>query len=84
MVDDKMLMGTYQDGLMLRVNPNEMDDLLERRGAGLMMMTGRAMKGFLRIEAEGYKKKSDLDFWITKCLDFNPLAKSSKKRKKKK
>ena len=31
MVDDKMLMGTYQGGLMVRVDPETMEDLLNKK-----------------------------------------------------
>jgi hypothetical protein len=45
-----------------------------------MDFTGRPMKGYLFIESEGVDMDEDLDFWVEKCLDFNPKAKSSKKK----
>lgn len=38
------------------------------------------MKGFLFIEPDGYDTDEDLEFWIGKCLEFKPRAKSSKKK----
>ncbi|MGI9550151.1 MAG: TfoX/Sxy family protein [Aurantibacter sp.] len=84
MVDDKMCFGTYKGGLMARVNPEEVEALSNRARAEPMIHGGRPMTGYMFIEAEGFDNDSQLDFWIQKCLDFNPLARASKKRKAKK
>ena len=84
MVDDKMCFGTYKGGLMARVDPDEIDGLVERVGAEQMIHAGRPMKGYAFIHPEGYESDTDLEFWINKCLEFNPKAKASKKKKKKK
>jgi len=80
-VDEKMCFGTFKGGLMLRVAPEEIGTLSDRNGASQMIHAGRPMKGFLFVEAEGFDNDAQLDFWIHKCLDFNPRAKSSNKRK---
>lgn len=80
MVDDKMCFGTYKGGLMARVDPEEVPDLVIRNGTTQMVQAGRPMKGYLFIEPEGYDQDKDLEFWIKKCLEFNPKAKSSKKK----
>ena len=84
MVDDKMLMGTYKGGIMARVAPEEVQELLEREGASQMIHGGRPMNGYLFLEPDAYDLDNDLEFWIQKCLEFNPRAKSSKKKKKSK
>ena len=81
MVDDKMCFGTYKGGLMVRVNPEQVEDLIQRKATSQMIHGGRPMKGYLFVEPEGYDLEDDLDFWVTKCLEFNPKAKSSKKKK---
>lgn len=81
MVDDKMCLGVIKDTMMARVNPAEMEDLLRKPGAAPMDFTGRTMKGFLYITDEGWDVDADLSFWVDKCLEYNPLAKSSKKKK---
>ena len=83
MVDDKMCFGTYKGGLMARVGPDVLPELMTREGAEQMVNAGRIMKGYLFIEPEGYDTDDDLEFWIDRCLDFNPQAKASKKKKKK-
>ena len=80
MVDDKMLIGTYKGGIMARVDPEKIDDFANRHGAEQMIHGGRPMTGYLMISEEGFDSDADLDFWIQKCLDFNPKAKSSKKK----
>ncbi len=81
MVDDKMCLGTYKGGLMARVGPEELPNLENRNGAEQMIHGGRPMKGYLFIEPKGYDNDSDLEFWIDKCLNFNPKAQASKKKK---
>jgi len=38
------------------------------------------MKGFVFVSADEIDMQNDLEYWIQLCLDFNPLAKSSKKK----
>ena len=84
MVDDKMCFGTYKGGLMARVDPEQIEEFVKRAGAEQMIHGGRPMTGYAWIKPEGYDLDEDLTFWIRACLDFNPRAKSSKKRKKNK
>jgi TfoX/Sxy family transcriptional regulator of competence genes len=82
MVDDKMCIGTYKKGIMARVDPDEMEELIKRDGAEPMIHNGRIMKGYLWLNADAYDMDEDLEFWINKCIEFNPKAKSSKRKKK--
>ncbi len=89
MVDDKMCCGTHIDKkygdslLMARVGDLFYEKALTLKGCLPMDFTGRPMKNFVFINPDGFDTDQDLEFWIQKCLDFNPLAKASKKRKKK-
>ena len=80
MVDNKMCIGTFRSGLMARVNPDDVEQLLTRTATEQMMQRERAMKGYLWIAAEGYDMDDDLEFWVNTCLAWNPFAKASKKR----
>ena len=82
MVDEKMCMGTYDIGLMARIGPQAIDEMIKRPGAQQMIHGGRTMTGYAMVEAAALDQDSELDLWIDKCLAFNPLAKSSKKKKK--
>lgn len=81
MIDDKMCLGIVKDDLMARVGTDAYDSLMERNGARPMDFTKRPMKGYIFVAPEGIDFEDDLEFWIAKCLEFNPLAKSSKKKK---
>ncbi len=80
MVDDKMCFGNYNAGLMARVGPDAIEELAQRPGAEQMIHGGRPMTGYLWIDPEGYDAEEDLEFWIDRCLAFNPSAKVSKKK----
>lgn len=81
MVNDKMCIGVNQDEIMCRVGPDVYDEAVERNGARPMDFTGRPMKGYVFVHEDGLKKKSDFDYWIKLCLEFNKKAKASKKKK---
>ena len=81
MVDEKMCVGVIKNSLMARIDPEFYNEALTKKGCKIMDFTGRPMKGFVLIEPEGIDLDDDLDYWIQHCLDFNPLAKRSKKRK---
>ena len=84
MIDDKMCVGIVKDELMARIGPDKYEEALEKEGCKEMNFTGRPMKGYVFIEPEAMDMDKDLEYWVQLCLDFNPLAKSSKKKKKKK
>ena len=81
LVDDKMCVGIIKDELMCRINHNIYEDSLTRPGVKEMTFTGRPMKGYVLVEPEVIDDDNQLASWIQLCLDFNPLAKSSKKKK---
>ena len=90
MVDDKMCCGIHYDKkketdlLMARIGETASEMAMDKTGCHPMDFTGRPMRGYVFITPEGYDTEEDLEFWIDLCLAFNPMAKASKKRKKKK
>ena len=81
MVDDKMCAGVVKDQLMARIDPDIYEEVLAKKGCREMDFTKRPMKGFVFVDPIGTDMDSDLEYWIQQCLDFNPKAKSSKKKK---
>lgn len=79
MVDDKMCVSVSGNELMLRLDPERTEQLAEENGTRPMVHGGKHMKGFIYISPERFNTKKDFDRWIKLALDFNPLAKSSKK-----
>jgi len=82
MVNDKMCIGVEQERLMVRLDPLKYDEVIEKEGCKPMDFTGKVMKGFVFVDADTVKTKKQLEYWITLALDYNKIAKSSKKKKK--
>lgn len=84
MVNGKMCIGVVKDEMMCRINP-EMDEIvLEKDGCRRMDFTGKPMKGYVFISEEGMKTKKAFEYWVDLCLEFNSIAKASKKKTRKK
>jgi len=87
MVDGKMCFGMHIDKntnasfLMARIGPEAYESALLKPYCSVMNFTGRIMKGYVFVTEEGIDADKDLEHWIQMCLDFNPIAKSSKKKK---
>ena len=79
MVNDKMCIGidtdkyTRDDRLMVRVGKLPYEVLLGQKGSRHMNFTGKPMRGFLFVDPVGFDTDQDLDFWVSKALDFNKL-----------
>ena len=83
MVDNKMCVGINRDEIMARIHPDLYEGSLRKDGCREMNFTGRAMKGFVYLSDEATDLDENLTYWLQLALDFNPLAKASKKKKKK-
>ena len=81
MVDEKMCVGVVKDKLMARIDPEIYETALTRPGCNPMDFTGKRMKGFVFVDQEGIDQEEDLEYWIELALEFNPRAKSSKKKR---
>jgi len=57
-------------GLMLRVDPAESDALLRKPHARIFEMRGRAMQGWLRVDAEGLRTKRQLERWVARGVAY--------------
>lgn len=81
MVNDKMCVGVEKERLMLRVDPALTDEVLEKEGCRPMDFTGKVMKGFVFVDAAVLHSAKTLAWWVGLALDYNKVAKSSKKKK---
>lgn len=90
MVEEKMCVGIVkdkksgEDKLMARIGVDYYEEALKNDQARAMDFTGGPMKGFVFVGPDGFDLDEDLEFWLDKCLEFNPLAKKSPSKKKKK
>lgn len=81
MVDEKMCVGVVGDDLMCRVGPEAQAAALEQPFCREMDFSGRPMDGYVYVSVDGLARREQLEYWINLCLDFNPRAKASKKKK---
>ena len=81
MVDDKMCVGIINSDLMARIDPDIYEESLKRKGVREMDFTKKPMKGWIYVSPDGIDTDEDLAAWIQLALDYNPKAKSSKKKK---
>jgi len=59
-----------QGGIMVRVDPAELDALLNRPGAGPLKMRGRPLKGWLWVEADVLDDDEVLQGWVERGLAY--------------
>ena len=89
MVDGKMCCGIHFDKgkntdlLMARIGEEASEMAMEETGCHPLDYTGRPMKGYVFVTPDGFDSDDDLSHWMQLCIDINPLAKASKKRREK-
>ena len=57
-------------GLMLRCDPEETDALLRKPHAAPFEMRGRVMEGWLRVDIEGLRTRSQLERWVGRGVAY--------------
>jgi len=82
MVNDKMCVGIIKDEMMCRIDPELHETVVEMTGCRTMDFTNRPMKGYVLIDNNGIRTPEEFEYWIKLALEFNPRAKSSKKKGK--
>ncbi len=81
MVDDKMCISVGDDEIMCRIDPAIHEEVIRRKNCRTVIMRGREYKGYLYVNEKGIKAKKDFDYWIGLAINFNKIAKTSKKKK---
>lgn len=81
LVNDKMCIGVEKERLMVRIDPARYDEAMEKEGCVPMDFTGKVMKGFVFVDADAVTTKKKLEYWVTLALEYNKIAKVSKKKK---
>lgn len=84
MVNDKMCVGVEKERLMVRLDPAKYDEVIEKDGCKPMDFTGKVMKGYVFVDIDALNTKKKLDYWVQLALEYNKVAKASKKPAKKK
>ena len=84
MVNNKMCVGVEKDRMMVRLDPEKYDDVMEKEGVKPMDFTGKIMKGYVFVDVEELNTKKKLEYWMNLALEYNKIAKPSKKKSSKK
>lgn len=76
MVSDRIAVTANTHGdLMVRCDPDRVEELLNREGAEWALMRGKPMsRGWLRIGHEGIRTDDELRFWVDVALEFSAGA----------
>ena len=59
-----------QGGLLARVDPDKSDELLKKPGVESLVMRGRPMAGWLRVDADAVRTKQQLSSWVKRSVSF--------------
>jgi TfoX/Sxy family transcriptional regulator of competence genes len=59
-----------QGGVMLRLDPDEVEAALAQEHTRPMEMRGRPAKGWLRVDAEGVRTKRQLQRWVRRGIEL--------------
>jgi TfoX/Sxy family transcriptional regulator of competence genes len=59
-----------QGGLLVRVDPDNSDALVKKPGVASMVMRGRPMAGWLRVDADAVRTKQQLEAWVRRSVSF--------------
>ncbi|WP_276371904.1 TfoX/Sxy family protein [Chryseolinea sp. H1M3-3] len=81
LVNGKMCVNVSHENLMCRFDPELENEVAERVGFLPMVMKGKQLKGYCYVSEEGYKSRTNFEYWMKLCLDFNKKAKASKTKK---
>ncbi len=64
------LVGVWRDRLIARLGPDEAEAARREPHVGEFDITGRAMKGWVTVAAEGLAKEETLKEWVQRAVKF--------------
>lgn len=70
LINGNMACGVNKDDLIVRVDPAKHNALLKISHVRPFDMTGRPMKGWLVVEADGVRTDKQLSTWIKQGVEF--------------
>ena len=70
MLHGNMACGVHKDSLVVRVGPGRYGEALAQQHTRPFDITGRPMRGWVMVAAEGCQADSDLETWVQLGVDF--------------
>ena len=65
-----MLVGVWREFLIARLGPDQGDEALWEPHVRKMDITGKPMKGWIKVEPEGVEDDEQLKEWIKQAVKF--------------
>jgi TfoX/Sxy family transcriptional regulator of competence genes len=65
-----LCVGVWKTSLIVRLDPAEAEEMLKQPHARVFDITGRPMKGWLLVDAEGLESDAQLSEWIGRAVAF--------------
>lgn len=82
-VDGKLCIGVKGEDLLVRLPPEQHGALQEMQNTR-ELSPGGGMKGYFWVEPNGYATRAQWHYWLDEALAYNPHAKATPPKKKKK
>ena len=70
LLNGNMLVGVWKDSLIVRLGPDEGEEVLRQPHVKEFDITGRPMKGWVLVGPEGVEDDEQLTAWIERALWF--------------
>ena len=70
LVQGNMACGVHKDMLVVRVGPEHYEESMQLPYTRPFDMTGRAMKGWIMVTAEGMASEADFRDWVKQGVEF--------------
>ena len=70
LIHGNMACGVHKENMIVRVDPEKHEKLLKKPHARIFDITGKAMKGWLIVEADGLKMDRQLSAWVKEGVGF--------------
>lgn len=70
LLNGNMACGVNKANLIVRIDPEKQNALLKKPHAKPFDLTGKPMKGWLVVEAEGVKTEKQLSAWVKEGVEF--------------
>jgi len=70
LVHGNMACGVHKQSMIVRVDPNKHAALLKKPHARPFDITGKPMKGWLVVDADGCKTAKQLSAWVKEGVEF--------------
>ena len=70
MVRGNLACGVHKESMIVRVGPDGYAAALEKPHVSVFDITGKPMKGWVMVAADGYESDTDLKDWVDRGVTF--------------